>query len=71
MALEPPPETTHPSEDTAYEAVRQWAQEHSYGVKKHRVKEDKNGVVQRRDVLSTLVGPREVHVGQIVLLRLS
>jgi len=50
MALEPPPETTHPSEDTAYEAVHQWAQEHGYGVKKHRTKEDKKGVVQRRNL---------------------
>ena len=50
MALEPPPGTVHDSADAAYEAVRMWAQEHGYGIKKRRTKEDKKGTVRRRDI---------------------
>ena len=50
MALPPPPETIHDSEDSAYEAVRAWAQEHGYGIKKRRAREDKKGFVRRRDI---------------------
>ncbi|KAN0075872.1 hypothetical protein V8E54_007142 [Elaphomyces granulatus] len=50
MALEPPPETVHDSADAAYEAIRMWAQERGYGIKKRRTKEDKKGSVRRRDI---------------------
>jgi hypothetical protein len=48
MALEPPPETLHKSEDATFQAVCGWAKDHGYGVKKHRVMEDKKGFVRRR-----------------------